>query len=288
MAQHSPRSLKHEYELYVENEIENYKESVSRSAILKIGDEAAAALRAGEQFAMDELLLWAEVDRIIRKRIRIPAYNTWRRKRMKMLEEYRRPEHWGIQPDGVLAREIHPPAESKVLVAGGEIDRTALYLAAHGCDVTAVDREVDSLERVMNAAQEAGLADRIQSYVADLTDWSPDAPLGALVCTQEAFSGLSPEERGRAFELLQSATRDGGVHLVGTIVRGKRGVSVAELRRQYKGWTTAIQGLDYLGRRRLQLLQELPGEEDRQLIPVSQRHGCPPVECQFATLPPLQ
>src|ERR1700686_964132 len=98
MTQQSPRSLKHEYELYVENEIENYKESVSRSAILKIGDEAAAALRAGEQFAMDEILLWAEVDRIIRKRLRIPAYDTWRRKRIKLLEEYRRPEHWGIRP----------------------------------------------------------------------------------------------------------------------------------------------------------------------------------------------
>ena len=134
MAQHSPRSLKHEYEVYVENEIENYKESVSRSAILKIGDEAAAVLRAGEQFSMDEILLWAEVDRIIRKRLRIPAYDTWRKKRVKLLAEYRRPEHWGIPADGMLAREIHPPAESKVLVAGGEIDRTALYLAAHGCD----------------------------------------------------------------------------------------------------------------------------------------------------------
>jgi len=241
MAQQNPRSLKHEYELYVENEIENYKESVSRSAILKIGDEAAASLRAGEQFAMDELLLWAEVDRIIRKRLRIPAYGTWRRKRLKMLEEYRRPEHWGIRPDGVLAREIHPPAESKVLVAGGDIDRTALYLAAHGCDVTAVDREVKPLERVMNAAQEAGLADRIQSYVADITAWSPDVQLGALVCTPEAFTGLSAEERGRALELLQDATRDGGVHLVGTIVRGHRGLSVSELRRQYKGWSISIE-----------------------------------------------
>ena len=82
MALHQPRSLKHEYELYVENEIENYKESVSRPAILKIGDEAAAVLRAQEQFAMDELVLWAEVDRIIRKRLRIPAYETWRRKQI--------------------------------------------------------------------------------------------------------------------------------------------------------------------------------------------------------------
>src|SRR5438128_8573314 len=127
MPQHAPRSLKHEYELYVENEIENYKESVSRSAILKIGDEAAASLRAGEQFAMDELLLWAEVDRIIRKRLRIPSYATWRRKRLKLLEEYRRPEHWGIRPDGVLAREIHPPAEAEVVVAGWGIDRPGPY-----------------------------------------------------------------------------------------------------------------------------------------------------------------
>ncbi|HEX9221161.1 MAG TPA: hypothetical protein VF858_11795 [Gemmatimonadaceae bacterium] len=241
MAQHIPRSLKHEYELYVENEIENYKESVSRSAILKIGDEAAASLRAGEQFAMDELLLWAEVDRIIRKRLRIPGYDTWRRKRLKLLEEYRRPEHWGIRADGVLAREVHPPAESNVLVAGGDIDRTALYLAAHGCEVTAVDRELNSLERVMNAAHAAGLADRIQSYVADITDWSPDVPLGAVVCTPDAFTGLTAAERGRAFELLQGATREGGVHLVGTIVRGQRGLSVSELRRQYRGWSISIE-----------------------------------------------
>lgn len=241
MSQSSPRSLKYEYELYVENEIENYKEKVSRSAILKIGDEAAAALRAGEQFAMDEILLWAEVDRIIRKRKRIPGYNSWRKKRLKLLEEYRRPEHWGIPPDGMLAREVHPPAESKVLVAGGDIDRTALYLAAHGCDVTAVDREVIPLERVLNAAQAAGLGDRIQGYVAGITDWSPDVPLGALVCTSDAFVGLSLEERGRAFELLQGVTRDGGVHLVGTIVRGQRGVSVAELRRQYKGWSVSVE-----------------------------------------------
>jgi hypothetical protein len=100
---------------------------------------------------------------------------------------------------------------------------------------------VKPLERVMNAAHAAGLADRIESFVADVTDWSPDVPLGALVCTPEAFTGLTLEERGRAFDLLQEATPDGGVHLVGTIVRGKRGISLAELRRQYKGWSISIE-----------------------------------------------
>src|SRR5258708_5259434 len=128
MPHHAPRSLRHEYELFVENEIENYKESVSRPAILKIGDEAAAVLRSAEQFAMDELLLCEEVDRITQTRLRIPAYTTWRKKRVKALEEYRRPEYWGLRPDGLLAREIHPPAESRVLVAGGDVERAALYL----------------------------------------------------------------------------------------------------------------------------------------------------------------
>jgi len=241
MPQNSPRSLHHEYELFVENEIENYKESVSRSAILKIGDEAVAAIQSTEQFAMDELLLCEEVDRIIRKRLRIPAYQTWRRKRVKALEEYRRPEHWGIRPDGPLAREVHPPAESKVLVAGGDVEGAALYLAAHGCDVTALETQGDALNRVMVAAQAAGLTDRIDGQMTGLSDWHPHFPLSAVVCSPSAFAGLSADERARAIDLLKSATRDGGVHLVGTIISGKRGLSLTELRKQYKGWSISVE-----------------------------------------------
>ena len=55
---HRPtRSLKHEYELFVEQEIENYKESVPRSVLLCIGDDAVASLSAAPQFALTELLL---------------------------------------------------------------------------------------------------------------------------------------------------------------------------------------------------------------------------------------
>src|SRR5204863_354103 len=41
MANRPARSLKHEYELFVEEEIENYKESIPRHALLSIGDEGA-------------------------------------------------------------------------------------------------------------------------------------------------------------------------------------------------------------------------------------------------------
>jgi len=45
------RSLKHEYELYVEREIEDYKDSIPRSAILSIGDEAVGVLRAQDDLS---------------------------------------------------------------------------------------------------------------------------------------------------------------------------------------------------------------------------------------------
>lgn len=241
MIRESPRSLRHEYELYVENEIENYKDSVPRFALLTIGDEAAAELRAQEQVNMDELLLWAEVDKIIRKRLRIPTFRTWQRRRLRLIEEYRRPEHWGIRSDCFLVREMRHSPESRVLVAGAESEKTALYLAAHGCDVTTLNDEADVVDRVMNAAHAAGLTNRLHAEVSRLAAWSPHSQLTAVVCTPAAFSGLSAEERDRAIAVLQSATRDGGTHLVDTIVAGSDALSLAELRNRYKGWTVMVE-----------------------------------------------
>src|SRR5690348_10882169 len=117
MAQRPSRSLKHEYELFVEREIENYKESVPRSVLLSIGDDAVRALAAQQQFALTELLLVDEVDKIIFKRLRLPAYTTWRKRRIRLLEEMRRPEHWGLSPDDMVVRTAQPvPADSRVLL----------------------------------------------------------------------------------------------------------------------------------------------------------------------------
>ena len=134
------RSLRHEYELFVEQEIENYKESVPRSVLLSIGDEAVASLSAEPQFALTELVLCEEVDRIIVKRLRLPAYDSWRRRRLKLIEELRRPEHWGLRPDDVLVRALAPSTEGRVLVAGAPDEVSALYLAANGCEVTTLAR----------------------------------------------------------------------------------------------------------------------------------------------------
>jgi hypothetical protein len=238
------RSLKYEYELYVEREIEDYKDSIPRSAILSIGDEAVSRLRAQEQVAFDELVLWAEVDRIITSRLRIPSYAGWKRRRLKLLAEYRRPEHWGMRPDAPLVRAISPGTEAHVLVTGPRVSESTLYLAANGCTVTAVGDAPDVVERVMIAAEAVGLARQVNAFLSPLSEWAPDGPLSAVICSPAAFAGLSELDRTRVIEVLQSATLDGGVHLVETIVAGQTALTIDELRAQYRGWSISVERED--------------------------------------------
>jgi hypothetical protein len=239
---HAPLSLKHEYELYVENEIENYKDSIPRSALLAIGDEAVAALREQAQTVLTEMVLWEEVDRIIARRLRLPTYQTWRRRQLRKKAEFSRPERWGLHPDSPLARELRASEGEHVLVAGVDDEGAAIFSAALGCSVTALDHAPDAVERVMSAAEQAGLLSRVRGCVGDLGEWAPDVALRLVVCSPAAFDGLAPTDRERAIAALQSATLDGGVHLVRTIVAGQAaGPTLDELRSQYAGWAISVE-----------------------------------------------
>jgi hypothetical protein len=246
MAQRPTRSLKHEYELFVEQEIENYKESVPRSVLLGIGDDAVSSLSAAPQFALTELLLCDEVDKIIFKRLRLPSYDTWRRRRIKLMDELRRPEHWGLRPDDVLVRALPSSGDGTVLVAGAPDEKSTLYLAANGCDVTAITVEPDALERVIQAAIGAGLGGRVHALMGDLSSWTPGGALSAVIVNPVALDMLSPEERARVIELLQGATANGGVHLVQTVSTAKSNgaLSLEELRSRYEGWSVTVERAD--------------------------------------------
>ncbi len=238
----SPKSLRYEYELYVEQEIEHYKDSVPRVTLLRIGDEAVTALRQQEQTSFDEILLWAEVDRIIRNRLRVPSFNTWKRRRLRRLEEYRRPERWGLSPDAPLVTAIRSRENVHVLVAGARAEGPAIFLAANGCQVTAQNDDADLVDRVIQVAGEAGLISRFTTCVTALDRFepAPDAPLSAFVCASDALLRLSRRERARVIDLLKQATVDGGVHLVQAVAAGKAALSLDELNSQYRGWATSV------------------------------------------------
>ncbi len=241
MAQRPSRSLKYEYAQYLEREIENYKESVPRTVLLSIGDAAVRALAGQQQFALTELLLCDEVDKIIAKRLRLASYTVWRKNRVKLIAELCRPEHWGLSRDDFMVQAANAVAgDARVLVAGAQLETPALFLAANGCDVTAF-AEPDAVQRVLDAAEQAGFGERVHASASALHAFTPDAPLTAVIYTPAAFTGLNAAERTRVIEVLQSATADGGVHLVQTIAAaGKRAVSIEELRRRYRGWDVTV------------------------------------------------
>jgi hypothetical protein len=234
-------SLKHEYEQFVEREIEDYKDRVPRSAILKIADEAVKRLHKQEQVTLNELVLWIEVDRIIAARLRLPPYQSWARKRRKQLEQLRRPEAWGLDPDDALAKNLPTAQHAHVLVAEPHDERAALFLAANGCTVTAIEPEPDIVARIVKSADEHGLLARVNTVTAALDGFAPPGQLAAFVCSRAALDRLSPDERARVLGVLQRATRDGGVHLVEIIAAGTAAVELEELRRSYAEWDVSIE-----------------------------------------------
>lgn len=238
----SKGSLRHEYQQYVEREIEDYKISVPTAVLHGIASEAARALDEGAQLGMREVLLADEVDRIIAARLRLPSYETWRRRREKNANELRKPEHWGLRPDTPLTRAIPPVTGNapQVLVAGARVEGSTLYLAANGCEVTAIEPEVAVVNRVLRAARDAGLTEKVRGFAADLVSFTPDGPLAAVICTPAAFAGLSVFEREQVIQLLQQATTDGGVHLIETLVAGQAVLTEEELRSRYDGWEISL------------------------------------------------
>jgi hypothetical protein len=187
-------------------------------------------------------VLCSEVDRIISQRLRIPSYTTWRKRRLKLLAQYRKPEHWGLAADAPLVCEITPDRDSRVLVAGVRREGPVLYLAARGCQVTALQDNEEAVERVVSAASQVGLMGRVKGEPIGLDSWSPDAPLNAVVVTPAAFHGLNREQRTRVIDLLKNSTLEGGVHMVDAFAAGDSDVTMEELRARYRGWEVSVVG----------------------------------------------
>lgn len=75
----TPSSRRRAYLEWVEEQIETFKESVSRTELLAIADEVVRDLRVSEsgQYQWTELLLAEAVDRKIFKMLKLPSYRSW-------------------------------------------------------------------------------------------------------------------------------------------------------------------------------------------------------------------
>ncbi len=233
------RSLKHEYANYIDLEIEHYKDSISRDALMKLADDAVASMSTRAQLELSELVLCDAVNEQIMRRLKLPPYERWRRNRLKMLDQFRRADHWGLSVTQHLVDAVRPQEHPHVVVAGPHVEERTLFLAAHGAHVTAIGEQEDEalVSKVLVAAAQAGLSAHVVGCADGLDEWLPVVPVRAVIWHAQVLDALTPEKRVRVLAHLQDATAAGGVHYIeGVSSDLRRSAEIRSLIANYVGW----------------------------------------------------
>ena len=114
------------------------------------------------------------------------------------------------EPDPTLVREVAGLAPGRALDLATGDGRNAIWLAARGWRVTAVDFSGVALDRARTSAQSLGV--EVDWIRADLLDWTPPADTFDLVCL--FFLHLPQDERRDVYARAADAVRPGGTLLV--------------------------------------------------------------------------
>ena len=210
-------SLKQEYEEFILQRIEEFKDQLSRPELLAIADEAVRELEmaSDDQLVLTEVLVLEHVDRLIMRRLNLPTYRRWRDRHLRLRRAQREPTHWGLDPDTPLARFVAPGFhEATALVVGGGAASAAFYLASHGRDVLLIDPELTAVEGAEARAAGEALAARFQALVVHLGTWIPDVKPGLAVLDPATLTTLESPRRLDVIEELKRRTPSGGAHLI--------------------------------------------------------------------------
>jgi len=114
------------------------------------------------------------------------------------------------EPDPTLAEVAGQLAPGRAIDLAAGDGRNAIWLAAHGWDVTAVDFSGVALERATAAAEAANVT--VRWVHADLLEWQPEPRSFDLVALM--FLHLPPGERGAIYANAAESVAPGGRLLV--------------------------------------------------------------------------
>jgi len=236
-----PLSLRQEYEQFLLERIEDYKNQLSRGELLGVADEAVRELEVGpdEQLVLTEVLMLEHVDRLIMRRLRLPSYRRWRDRHTRLRRAQREATHWGLPPDLPL-EDLAQRLEDgdTAVVVGSAAAGAAYFLAAHEADVIVVAESVPAVDAIEARAAQEALATRIQALVVLLGDWFPDVVPALAVLDPGALAALDATARIRAVGDLQERTVRGGAHLIMPCEQRSdvRSLAPEALATQYPGW----------------------------------------------------
>ena len=240
-ARRPPRSLKQEYQEFILQRIEEYKNTLAREELLEIGDEAVRELEASAagQYLLTEVLLLEHVDRIIARRLKLPLFRRWAQKHRALRAAQREPTHWGLATDSPLvsyARRLEPG--DLAVVVGAVALPAALFTAAQDVEVLLVDQDLGAIEAAESRAVAEQLAANFHALVIHFGSWFPDL-LPTLVVVEPAALALArPKDRQALLSDLKARTRSGGVHIVLPAVESREVIPLAPeaLQAYYDGW----------------------------------------------------
>jgi hypothetical protein len=233
----SPPSLKQQYQEFVMQRVEAFKNSMPREELLRLGDEAVSEMQATieGQFMLTEVLMVDQVDRLIMKRLRLRSYGRWREQYLTLRTAQREPMHWGVDPGSPVARILPrlEPGDSALVLGGGAEPGTYL-LAAHDVAVTFVAGNIGTVERVESRMASESLGSQFQAVVVQLGGrlalFVPPVTLAVIDAAE--LTTLDPAARRAVVEQLQELTEPGGVHAL----LPTRGLAPHALRSLYAGW----------------------------------------------------
>ncbi len=212
---HSIRSLRQQYALYVDDRVEQYKNSISREDLFRLGDEALVERPEEEQFLLTELLAETIVNDLIRRRLGLPSFENWRKKHPKLRAAQKDATHWGLDPSHLvagLAPRIEP--DDSVLVVGAGAESCAYLLAAHDAVVTFLDRDFAVVERAEARVAAESLSSTFEAICVQFGRWLPCVTGNYVLVVVDAgtLAPLSPGDRRILLNELQTLTAHGGLH----------------------------------------------------------------------------
>jgi len=211
----SPKQRYHEYLL---QRIEDYKNSLAREELLRLGNDAAMELSdatAGQYF-LTEVVMQETVDRLIVKRLRLPSFTRWRQKFAKLRQAQQTPNHWGLERHNAVSAVL-PRLETgdHALVVGGGAEAALYLLAAHDVRVTCLVGDNATCTRIETRMAAESLTGNFEAYVAMLGTWFPPlSPIHLVVVDSGTLAGLPSPRRMALMALLQDITVPGGIHAV--------------------------------------------------------------------------
>ncbi|MGE0555210.1 MAG: hypothetical protein AB7R55_17405 [Gemmatimonadales bacterium] len=229
-------SLTQQYQAYVMQRIEDYKDSLSRQELLALGDLALRELHSSSgQLLLTEVLMQETVDQYIVRRLNLPPFRKWRNKIHPLREAQQDPTHWQIEQGSPVAAVL-PRLEpgDRALVVGGGAAPAPYLLAAHDVEVTCLFENTGTADKVEDILSTESLSGRCSVYVALLGHWLPPiADQHLVVVDARAVLGAPRDRQDALMAQLQAVTTPEGLH---ALVSPDPAVAAESCLRHYPDW----------------------------------------------------